>query len=166
MILSITLEYLAGEKFNSVHKEHGIGKATFYAHLDIGLDAIIAALCIKFPCSEEECESASNGFKLVSRPGISGCIGVIDGIGIKIRPRSKEGSGKYLSRKGFHALNVQTVSDASKKCTYLCLKTPGRTNDARGWVNCGLYTDFKNGKLYQSQMRIRVVCMFGGCRLV
>lgn len=166
MILSITLEYLAGEKFNSVHKEHGIGKATFYAHLDIGLDAIIAALCIKFPCSEEECESASNGFKLVSRPGISGCIGVIDGIGIKIRPRSKEGSGKYLSRKGFHALNVQTVSDASKKCTYLCLKTPGRTNDARGWVNCGLYTNFKNGNLYQSQMRIRVVCMFGGCRLV
>lgn len=135
-----------GEKWNSVRKEHGIGKATFYSYLGIGLDAIDAAIRIKFPRKPSECKAASEAFQNISRPRIQGCLGAIDGILIKIHAPNVKNNARYRSRKGFFGLNVQAVCDASKRIIHLSVKTPGRTNDARAWRQSELYRAMTDGR--------------------
>lgn len=56
-------------------------------------------------------------------------LGAVDGTLIKIQAPS-ENEPSYVCRKGFHALNVQAVSDASLRFIDLVCKWPGAVNDS------------------------------------
>ena len=74
---------------------------------------------------------------------MKGCIGAIDGWMVKIRcPSWSEvvNPGKYYSRKGFYALNVQCVVDCNKKVLWASYSNRGSSHDS---------TCFRSTKLYK-----------------
>ncbi|XP_052691914.1 putative nuclease HARBI1, partial [Crassostrea angulata] len=64
-------------------------------------------------------------------------LGAVDGTLIKIQAPS-ENEPSYVCRKGFHALNVQAVSDASLRFIDLVCKWPGAVHDSFVFENSNL----------------------------
>lgn len=90
---------------------HGISKSS----VCIAMDRVLTSLChrlqnISFPTSEEEIRRTKTEF--FSKARFPNVLGAVDGTLKKIQAPS-ENEPSYVCRKGFHALNVQAVSDAS-----------------------------------------------------
>ncbi|XP_053381130.1 putative nuclease HARBI1 isoform X2 [Mercenaria mercenaria] len=65
-------------------------------------------------------------YRIANFPNVIGCI---DGVLIGIQtPYQDEAS--YVSRKGFHALNVQAIADAEMKFINVVIRWPGSTHDS------------------------------------
>ena len=82
-------------------------------------------------------------FSTKSNGILKGCFGAIDGWLVKIKcPTLLEvnNPGKYMSRKGFFALNVQAIVDKRKRILWRHIGQKGSSHDS---------TVFKNTKLYQ-----------------
>lgn len=65
---------------------------------------------------------------------INGCIGALDGWLVKIKsPKFSEvlNPGKYFSRKGFFALNVQAIVDKKKRILWRLIGEKGSAHDSR-----------------------------------
>ncbi|XP_061162901.1 putative nuclease HARBI1 [Saccostrea echinata] len=69
--------------------------------------------------------------------GFPNVIGAIDGTLIPIMA-PKENEPEYVCRKGFHAMNVQVVADASLRFTNIVCKWPGSVHDSFIFANSEL----------------------------
>ena len=75
---------------------------------------------------------------------MDGCLGALDGWLVKIRcPRYYEvaNPGKYFSRKGFYALNVQVIVDRKKRVLWRLIGEKGSSHDSRVFNESGLGGD-------------------------
>ena len=52
----------------------------------------------------------------------------------------------YVSRKGYHAINVQGIMNAELLFTNFVARWPGSTHDSFILVNSAVYTNFETGK--------------------
>ncbi|XP_071088885.1 putative nuclease HARBI1 [Haliotis cracherodii] len=69
--------------------------------------------------------------------GFPKVLGCIDCTLIPIQ-RAKVDEVAYVSRKGYHAVNVQAVCDAKLRFTNVVVLWPGATHDAHIYNNCSL----------------------------
>ena len=83
----------------------------------------------------------SREFGAKSNGVMDGCIGALDGWLVKIRcPRHDEvkNPGKYFSRKGFYAINVQVIVDRKKRVLWRYIGEKGSSHDSRVFNESGL----------------------------
>ena len=73
---------------------------------------------------------------------LTGCVGALDGIAIKIeRPSLNDVKNpkQFYNRKGFHALVLQAVCDQKRRFLFASAKHPGATHDSRAFKASSLY---------------------------
>ncbi|XP_056006893.1 putative nuclease HARBI1 [Ostrea edulis] len=122
---------------------HGISKSS----VCVAMDRVLASFChrlqnIKFPSSEEEIrQTKTEFFRKAQFPNV---LGAVDGTLIKIQA-SSDNEPSYVCRKGFHALNVQAVADATLRFTDLVCKWPGAVHDSFVFENSNLYQILSHG---------------------
>ncbi|WKY14858.1 hypothetical protein Q1695_000401 [Nippostrongylus brasiliensis] len=72
-------------------------------------------------------------------------VGAIDGTHVKIiAPRESEDS--YVSRKGYHSINVGAIADLDTKFLWISVAFPGKALDSRVFRSNVLYRDFSAGR--------------------
>ncbi|XP_064468256.1 putative nuclease HARBI1 [Ornithodoros turicata] len=100
----------------------------------------LAPRYLKFPMSPEEKLRVKRGFYEIA--GLPGCLGAIDGTAISIMAPSRTDQrfvdGNYYCHKGYHAINVLGVSDATRRILYLNACYPGSCHDSAIWSLCDL----------------------------
>ena len=108
----VTIRSLAKGNFYSETADlHGLSRSS----VCIAMDGVLTSICermdnIRFPSTEEELRKTKREFNNIA--GVPNVVGAIDCTLIKIIA-PKENEPDYVSRKGFHALNVQAVVDAN-----------------------------------------------------
>ena len=90
---------------------------------------------------------------------LNGCIGAIDGWLVRILcPTRKEvkNPGKYMSRKGFFALNVQVICDKKRRVLWSYIGAKGSSHDSAVLKSSGLYSHLMSlaDNLYESGLYI------------
>ncbi|KAH7965492.1 hypothetical protein HPB49_008478 [Dermacentor silvarum] len=130
--------------------------ATSQSSVSRSIHAVIEAIVdcigdawISFPDSAAALTSASEAF--VRRDcRFQGCVGAVDGTFVCIRaPSDRDVANKaaYSCRKGYYALNVMVVCDASLKITALETSYPGSVHDSFVWKASSLYRECRSGSL-------------------
>ena len=71
---------------------------------------------IKFPTTDAEMRNVKENFFQVA--GFPNVLGAIDGTLVPIKGPSAD-EHLYICRKGYHALNIQGISDADYKCSQI-----------------------------------------------
>ena len=109
----LSLRILASGSFQSVVGDTlGLSDATvsrcFGKFLDITSTTRHPDLAISFPSTAESINSVKQGFHGIR--GFPNVIGAVDGTLVPIKPPSVD-EHVFVSRKGFHALNVQVICD-------------------------------------------------------
>lgn len=100
---------------------------------------------IHFPVNNLEIQRIKQGFyDIAGFPNILGCI---DGTLIPIVAPSGINEHLYVCRKGFHAINVQLVTDADLRVLNVVCRYPGSTHDSFIWRNCELQDRFANNNM-------------------
>ncbi|XP_070397426.1 putative nuclease HARBI1 isoform X2 [Dermacentor albipictus] len=93
--------------------------------------------------------SASEGF-VRSNCRFQRCVGAVDGTFVCIRaPSERDDAEKaaYFCRKGYYALNVMVVCDASLRITALETSYSGSVHDSFVWKASSLYAECRSGSL-------------------
>ena len=72
-------------------------------------------------------------------------LGAIDGSLVPIIAPS-ENEPVYVSRKGYHAINVQGIMNAELVFTNVVARWPGSTHDSFILLNSAVYTNFETGQ--------------------
>ena len=153
--LAMTLRYLAGASYLDLYLWFNVSPE----HI-----LIIIRDCIKqWLCNDDvfaidfygevlqrssEIERISRDYSEKSGGIMSGCFGAIDGWLVKIKCptlHDVNNPGKYMSRKGFFALNVQAIVDKKKRILWRLIGEKGSAHDS---------TVFKNSTLYKHLMLI------------
>ncbi|XP_061163868.1 putative nuclease HARBI1 [Saccostrea echinata] len=113
-----TLRYIAkADFFSEVGDIHGVSKS----FVSVCIPRVCQALCehlqnIKFPSSVISLRKMKEQFYCIARfPNV---VGAIDGTLIPIKGMSSDDEHIYVSRKNFHALNIQGVVDAEMRCLH------------------------------------------------
>ena len=99
---------------------------------------------IRFPRDGQEQRSIKQGFYDMSN--FPNCLGAVDGTLVPILAPSED-EHLYITRKGFHALNVQVVCDANNEFLNIVTKWPGSTHDSHIWNTCTLSQAFENHEI-------------------
>lgn len=89
----------------------------------------------------ENCNRIRSEFAVKSSGVMSGVIGALDGWLVKIcSPTMQEvhNPGKYFSRKGFYALNVQAIVDLKKRIIWRHIGEKGSSHDSPCFHECSL----------------------------
>ncbi|XP_063077094.1 putative nuclease HARBI1 [Engraulis encrasicolus] len=143
--------YASGSLFEVVGDGLGMSRASISRSVTAVTELLLRLLPeMAFPTTPEEIARTNRVFHAVA--GIPRVIGVVDGTLVPIaRPTQTE--HLYVSRKGFHALNVQVVCDGRGVFTDIVAKWPDGTHDAFMWANSGLCQVAEGGD-------------FGGCWLL
>ncbi|XP_062581522.1 putative nuclease HARBI1 [Saccostrea cucullata] len=125
-----TLRYIAkADFFSEVGDVHGVSKSS----VSVCLPRVCQALCehlqnIKFPSSVHSLRKIKDEFHNIARfPNV---VEAIDGTLIPIKGMSTEDEHIYVSRKNFHALNIQGVVDAEMRFLNINCRFPGSAHDA------------------------------------
>jgi hypothetical protein len=124
---------------------HGVSEDTMYRHVW----KIIRAIDRKFklplinqlnnvhlPSSgtdRSDVETVAQGFDEKTHGVMSGCIGAVDGIAIKLDARTLadvDSKAAHWCRKGFYSLNYQVVADSNRRITWASAKFCGSTHDS------------------------------------
>ncbi|XP_064487317.1 putative nuclease HARBI1 [Ornithodoros turicata] len=101
---------------------------------DVSLAIIkrLAPKYMKFPTTDEEKLEVKRGFYEMA--GFPGCVGAIDGTEVAIMqpsqgdPRFEDSN--YYCHKGYYAINVLAVCDASRRILYMTARYPGCCHDS------------------------------------
>lgn len=139
--LAITLRYLAGGSLLDISEMYNVWDSTLYKCLKRTIEAIccvfrewplVAALDAP---TDAPLRALSEGFRARSHHNMGGIIGAIDGLLIPIKaPRGERNAKAYHCRKGFFAVNVQGICDASYRITYASIaRAPGAVHDSYAW---------------------------------
>ncbi|XP_062580377.1 putative nuclease HARBI1 isoform X2 [Saccostrea cucullata] len=129
MVLS-TLRVLAKGDFQSEAADiHGISQPSFSRTFMDVIDALNYSLRnINFPSGQADILQIKEDFLKVSNfPNV---VGAIDGTLIPIIGMSGDDEHVFVSRKGFHAINMQGIVTADLKFTNIVCKYGGATHDA------------------------------------
>ncbi|XP_064476102.1 putative nuclease HARBI1 [Ornithodoros turicata] len=98
---------------------------------DVSLAIIkrLAPKYMKFPTTDEEKLEVKRGFYEVA--GFSGCVDAIDGTEVAIMQPS-QGDPRFddYCHKGYYAINVLAVCDASRRILYMTARYPGCYHDS------------------------------------
>ena len=81
----------------------------------------------KFPVTDAEIRNVKETFFQVA--GFPNVLGALDGTLVPIKGPSID-EHLYICRKGYHALNIQGISDADYKFINTVAKWPGSSHDA------------------------------------
>ena len=91
----------------------------------------------------ENCNTIRSEFTVKSSGVMSGVIGALGGWLVKIRCLTMEEvhnpAGKYFSRKGFYALNVQAIADLKKRIIWHHIGA----RDTMGWKRASFHHGLK-----------------------
>ena len=98
---------------------------------------------IYFPRSPGAVISTREGFYNLG--GFPKVLGAIDGSLVPIIAPS-ENEPVYVSRKGYHAINVQGIMNAELLFTNIVARWPGSTHDSFILLNSAVYTNFETGQ--------------------
>eukprot|EP00658_Telonema_sp_P-2_P028421 TRINITY_DN2177_c0_g1_i2.p1 TRINITY_DN2177_c0_g1~~TRINITY_DN2177_c0_g1_i2.p1 ORF type:complete len:257 (+),score=25.86 TRINITY_DN2177_c0_g1_i2:202-972(+) len=101
-------------------------------------------MCIR---DREEIEA---GFNEAGHGVLTGCVGALDGLALKIdRPSLHDAPDpkQFFNRKGFHALVLQAVCDHKRRFLFGSATEPGSTHDSRAFKCSTLYKDLIKNKL-------------------
>jgi len=132
--LAITLRMLAGASYLDLRLCFNVSVSSIYRIFHDTCQAIMEALRLPgISRSWEDLHRASIEFKLSRRfkNPLSGCVGALDGIAIKIaKPRCNERPAAYFCRKGYYAIPVQALVDANYRFLCYSARCVGATHDA------------------------------------
>ena len=143
----IALRYYGTGSFQAVTGDvHGVGKMS----VSRCVHRVSAALArrvgdyIKFPTTDAEMRNVKENFFQVA--GFPNVLGAIDGTLVPIKGPSAD-EHLYICRKGYHALNIQGISDADYKFVNIVARWPGSSHDAFVWGNCQLADELDHGQV-------------------
>jgi len=139
--LSMALRWMAGGSYLDIADMHGVSDKTFYQHVWQVIEAVHKSYDLKLlellkpeNVRNGSLEKLAEGFDRKSPNGVmSGCIGALDGLAVKLEKRAlkDEGDkGKFYCRKGFYSLNFQVVADADRRILWCSSRTCGSTHDS------------------------------------
>jgi hypothetical protein len=118
IIVSSFIRWVSGGSYIDIHAIAGISVASFYRVMGSCVSAILKCdtLAYNFPQQRNEIIKAAEAFKSLStNPFLVGCVGVMDGLllRIKITSASKVGHEKsfYSGHYSAYGINVQAVCD-------------------------------------------------------
>lgn len=147
--VAITLRYLAGASYLDLFMAYHVSadhilkivcdvKRNWFCHKDVcGLDFYRDVLD-----NPDRLRKIAYEFGEGSGGVLNGCIGAIDGWLVRIIcPTRKEAKnpGKYMSRKGFFALNVQVICDKKRRVLWSYIGAKGSSHDSTVLKTSGLY---------------------------
>ena len=153
--VALTLRYLAGGSYLDMYLWYNISPNHVLT--------MVCEVCKKWFCNDqvmkidfyeevlqksERISEIRNEFATRSDGILGGCIGALDGWLVKIFcPNLQEvnNPGKYMSRKGFFALNTQAIVDKRKRILWRFIGEKGSSHDS---------TVFKNSSLYKHLMLV------------
>jgi DDE superfamily endonuclease len=131
--LSMTLRWLAGGSYLDISLSHHVATSSFYHVVDKTLMDLNEALKINFNFRDAAyLNKISAGFSRHGRSPLSGCVGALDGIAIKIQEPCRgsiANPSTYYNRKGFFELSVQSMCDSRYCFTFASAICPGSTHD-------------------------------------
>jgi DDE superfamily endonuclease len=140
--LSMCLRWLSGGSYIDISVCHRVAVSSFFSNCDEIILLINRSLHILFnPADRENHERQSVAFSRGVSP-LSGCVGAIDGLAVRIaEPRGSEipNPSSYYNRKGFFAIVVQAMCDASYRFTFVSAISPGSTHDSVAFRMSSLY---------------------------
>ena len=139
--LMIALRYLAGGSYLDLRLLFEVPTPSLYRIVRKVVDAVNDEYFnedLVFPTSNVALlAQIQAGFDAMTGNVMTGCVGAIDGIVIRIQgPSFAESDGnprQYYNRKGFFGLVCLAVCDSRKKFTSMSMKCPGSTNDNIAW---------------------------------
>jgi hypothetical protein len=152
--LAMTLHYLAGGSYLDICTLFNVLPTTFYRTVSRTVDELYGVLppwqlqvALERRDSEpERLDRIRKGFARKGRGYITNCIGAIDGVLLPIEAANNfANASDFYCRKGFHALNVQAISDTDGRIIYATVGVvPGCAHDSWAWKQdsmCGKLRD-------------------------
>jgi hypothetical protein len=140
--LSVTLRWLAGGSYLYISLSHHIAISSFYCAVDKMVYELNKALVIRFPYEDSDyLEKVSTGFGRQGRSPLSGCVGALDGLAIKILEPARgsvANPSTYFNRKGFFSLSLQAMCDDRYVFTFAWTLCPGSTHDSTAFAMSSL----------------------------
>ena len=143
----IALRYYGTGSLQAVTGDvHGVGEMS----VSRCVHSVSAALArrvdnyISFPTTDAAIRTVKDTFFHVA--GFPNVLGAIDGTLVPIKGPSVD-EHLYVCRKGYHALNVQSVADADYKFINIVARWPGSSHDAFIWGNCELADELDQGQV-------------------
>ncbi|XP_062566936.1 putative nuclease HARBI1 [Saccostrea cucullata] len=134
----VTIRYLSKAAFFSECGDlHGVSRSS----VSRAIDSVTRSICnrlnnIHFPSENEASRTKHEFYQIAGFPNV---LGAVDGTLVPITA-PKDNESVYVCRKGYHAINVQVVADASLRFTNIVCKWPGSTHDAFIFSNSALKT--------------------------
>lgn len=143
----VALRYYATGSFQSALSDvHGVSRMTVSRCVHRVSHELSRRLHqhIRFPSTAEEIIHVKQGFYSIGHfPNV---VGAVDGSFIPIIAPSVD-EHLYVTRKGFHAINIQGICDADNLFLDIVVKWPGCTHDSYMWNNCNVSQLFESGQL-------------------
>jgi hypothetical protein len=140
--LSLTLRWLAGGSYLDISLSHYVSISSFYYILDRTIIELNAILNVEFKFNNAAyLDEASMAFSRNGQSALSGCVGTLDGIAIKIQEPcrgSVADPSTCFNRKGFFALCVQAMCDSRYCFTFASAIFPGSTHDSTAFAMSSL----------------------------
>eukprot|EP01047_Picozoa_sp_COSAG01_P082761 COSAG01_NODE_17037_length_1183_cov_1.239852_1_plen_379_part_10 len=141
--LAMTLRWLAGGSYLDIADLHGVSEEAFYTHVWQVMEAIDTVKAYRFQLlrllsslnleqGRSPVEPLAEGFDAKTHGIVTGCIGAVDGIAIKLSAAALSdvpNAGSYYCRKGYHSLNFQVCCDAERRITWTSAQFCGSTHD-------------------------------------
>jgi hypothetical protein len=145
-ILTALRFYATGSFQNVIGDTHGIHRSSVSRIISRVSNALSGVINNYVYLPNDE-----NGFRLLKqgfyeRGRFPNVLGAVDGTLIPIKKPSTD-EHLFVSRKGFHAINMQGVSDANMKFLSVTIKFPGSTHDSYVWNNSAVARKFEQGEL-------------------
>lgn len=143
--------YGHGSTYRSLGEQYGVGIGSVSRVISNVTNSIIQVYgpTMRMPLTRERCQLISRDFfDLAGFPNVIGCV---DGSLIPIiRPHENE--HVFVSRKGYHAINIMCVCTSNLEFIYVDTKFPGSTQDAAVYRESNLRQAFLDGLIPQGYL--------------
>ena len=130
--LAIMLRIFAGGAMLDVQEGHAVGHDygyTLFWRMLASVDGVL-----RLQPFWQNLEERSEAFAARTGGIMSGCVGCLDGLLVRIVKPSVANSAYYYCRKGFHCYNIQAVCDHRYRFTFFSARAAGSTHDATAFA--------------------------------
>ena len=146
--VAVMLRIMAGASYLDLLLIYGISTSSVYSTFHEAASWIV--MTFQFPLvnwivnkDEAALHTVAEGFASASGGIFRNCIGALDGVAVKIKcPVASDvirDPGNYFCRKGFYALNVQAISDQSRRVLWMSTGHKGSTHDSTAIMETQLF---------------------------